>query len=369
MLVLLLPLLLLFVQPTHASDKNSIEITSFDKLMGIKTSKLNRFDQKDHALHEKYRSFYLNRCHLFSMKGYSYKIPRVFHLIWVGPKRFPDASIKNIRSWQNKHPNWVIKFWTDDETRIAPVSNVERRLIHDIPFKFVKDCLIRTDNYGEQADLIRYEILYNEGGVYLDHDIECFESIDNIVAHFDFFAPIEPLHSSSIHDSEWNITNCIIGSRAGHPILKNTLESIQKNWEYWTNEFPESDRGSVLRRVLNRTFKPFGRAVDEYLGEGSEMLLPSAMIFPSHYSDRCVKELREKHLAFADHKWENTWFKEVPLTMEERVLESINHLKSQNRSLHKRVNINKLILLALVTAQCYLIVQIWIWKRKKHVNR
>lgn len=360
-----LSFLLFLLASGTTKEKKCIEIGNFEKLMGLKSAKLKRFGDDDIALLNRYKSFYLKRCLALQFPGNETKVPKVFHFIWVGPKKFPETSLKNVISWQKHNPDWKIKFWTDSESRESPLPFMERHFINEIPFQLVREYLSKTENYGEQSDLIRYEILYHEGGVYLDHDIECFESLDNLVAHFDFFAPFEPLHESPIKTSEWTITNCLIGSKPHHPILKKTLQNIKDHWEYWSNTYSAEDRATVLRRVLHRTFKPFGNAVNEHLGKGDEFILPAAMIFPSYYSRRTEKQLKENHLALANHKWENTWFKDVPLTMEERLFDEIQKIKRQGQSLHKKLHLNKLLGWFTIAIQLYLIGQVWYWKRKK----
>ena len=355
--------LLLNLQAIQSNPE--FDIYNFEKLMGLKAAKLKRFDEDDCALLKKYKDFYTKRCHLLSVKEFIPKVPKVFHFIWVGPKKFPENSIKNVESWMKYHPDWTFKFWTDSEFRESPVDSMEKHLINEIPFQYVRPFLKMTDNYGEQSDLIRYEILYNEGGIYLDHDIECFEPFDNLVGNFDFFAPFEPLHESPIKTSEWTITNCLIAARPNHPILKTTLHNIQEHWVYWSNNFSAEDRATVLRRVLHRTFKPFGNAVNDYLGKGDEFILPAAMIFPTYYSKRTEKDLKASHLAMANHKWENTWFKDVPLTMEEKTYEEIIKVKKLNQTLQKKLHSNKMFMALLVMMQVYLIGQVWYWKRRK----
>src|ERR1700688_3432968 len=46
-------------------------------------------------------------------KGLHAEIPRVFHVIWLGPSAFPAQSAAMMRTWLQKHPGWQMKLWTD----------------------------------------------------------------------------------------------------------------------------------------------------------------------------------------------------------------------------------------------------------------
>ncbi|MBI3211434.1 MAG: hypothetical protein HYZ47_01955, partial [Simkania negevensis] len=149
---------------------------SFDRLLGlegggdafIKTEKDRddlRFYQK---LYEK-------------NKGYQFlsspvlKIPAEVHLIWLGPRSFPKESVKHIRSWMSYHPDWTFHFWTDRE-RPPPCNGMQVHYVKDFPFQFLKKYYELSNNWGEKSDILRYEILYQEGGVYIDHDASCIRS-------------------------------------------------------------------------------------------------------------------------------------------------------------------------------------------------
>src|SRR5262249_22129580 len=101
------------------------------------------------------------------------RVPQVVHFIWLGPKPFPLKSVENVRTWMGKHPDWTFNFWTDRE-RPLPVPGMQVRMVKDFQFLKLAECFSKTANFGEKSDVLRYEILYQEGGVYVDHDVKCF---------------------------------------------------------------------------------------------------------------------------------------------------------------------------------------------------
>ena len=82
--------------------------------------------------------------------------------------------MKCIETWKIMHSNWLIKIWTDDNVKELYFDN--------------RDIFDKADNYGMKSDILQYEILYKEGGVYTNIDYECLQSIENIINNCKFFA-------------------------------------------------------------------------------------------------------------------------------------------------------------------------------------
>ena len=91
-------------------------------------------------------------------------IPKTIHYIWLGGKPLPKIAEKCIKSWQRFCPDYKIKRW--DETNLDLNK-----------YQFVKDA-IQAKKYAFASDVLRTEILYNEGGIYLDIDVEIIKPID-----------------------------------------------------------------------------------------------------------------------------------------------------------------------------------------------
>lgn len=92
-------------------------------------------------------------------------IPKVFHRIWLGPHPIPEEYIRYGQTWLDKHPGWGM--WTWRENDFALPQNWE--LYRD------------AKTYSERSDILRYEILQDCGGVYVDCDYECLQSIEPLI--------------------------------------------------------------------------------------------------------------------------------------------------------------------------------------------
>jgi hypothetical protein len=70
---------------------------------------------------------------------------------------------------------------------------------------------------AQRADILRYEILYRFGGVYLDVDMECLKRIDGLLEGVQAFAAEEQPGELAIG---------ILGATPGHPWLKDVIERL-----------------------------------------------------------------------------------------------------------------------------------------------
>ena len=103
-------------------------------------------------------------------------IPKIIHQLWIGPKPRPS---KFMDSWRDKHPEFEYILWNEQE--------LARR-------RFPLRCINKINEIEEingKADIIRWEILYHFGGVFLDADSICIEPLDSFVNSGKPFAGFE----------------------------------------------------------------------------------------------------------------------------------------------------------------------------------
>ncbi len=88
-------------------------------------------------------------------------IPKIIHQIWVGDQsKRPDSLIQ---TWIDMNPSWEHRLWTD--------ANLPE--------------LINSEQYNSmnelagKADILRYELLFNHGGFFIDADSECILPLDD----------------------------------------------------------------------------------------------------------------------------------------------------------------------------------------------
>ena len=101
-------------------------------------------------------------------------IPKIIHIVWVGDERKrPDNCIQ---TWRMLHPDWEVKVWGNDSlTEYAWVNA-----------KHIQAMWLRELN--GVADMMRWEILYREGGFAVDADSICLRPLNEEWLKLEAFA-------------------------------------------------------------------------------------------------------------------------------------------------------------------------------------
>lgn len=283
----------------------------YEQLLDPFLAEENPLSNEDVAELQFYKGNFIKNIHLLSATdAKEVRIPKVIHVIWLGPKAFPTSSIKNLQLWKKFHPDWLFKFWTDFNERPCPIEGMEKHIIKDSDFEKLGRFYHQSKNYAEKSDLLRYEILFREGGVYIDHDIECYRSFGPFHLAYDFYAGLEPIHESPTRDTQFSIGNCIIGVKPKHPILSNTIERIENNWDRFQQKFPQNDNLSNFLRVLNRTFDSFHFSARAHLGEENniDIIFPTAFFYgKTAFTQKHHYYLKKAKVLYANHFWSHTW--------------------------------------------------------------
>mgnify|MGYP004567066963 CR=1 FL=1 len=94
-------------------------------------------------------------------------IPKIIHYCWFGGNPLPDSAIKCINSWKKFFPDYTIKEW--NETNFDFNCNAYVREAYE------------SKKWAFVSDYARFWILYHNGGIYFDTDVEVLKSFDDIL--------------------------------------------------------------------------------------------------------------------------------------------------------------------------------------------
>jgi len=136
-------------------------------------------------------------------------IPKIIHQIWIGTKPAPTEFMD---TWRDKNPDFDYIRWNEEEI-VKRDMNIE--------------CSERIDEMEEingKADIIRWEILYKYGGVFLDADSICIEGINDVLLKCKCFAGWE-------HEKlrPGLIATGTMGFPPKHPLVKEAIDWIKTN--------------------------------------------------------------------------------------------------------------------------------------------
>jgi mannosyltransferase OCH1-like enzyme len=98
-------------------------------------------------------------------------IPKVFHQIWLGDKPVPDQFKRWADRWLELNPGWRMEWWTD--SRLPALVNQKE--------------FEGADKMAAKSDILRYELIWKHGGIYIDSDMEPLRGIKELLADVNAF--------------------------------------------------------------------------------------------------------------------------------------------------------------------------------------
>lgn len=228
--------------------------------------------------------------------------PKIIHQIWVGPKTPPEVFKQSQESIKKYHPDWEYKLWTDKD---IPELKLYNQKFYDL-----------INNYGAKSDILRYELLYRYGGIYLDIDFIVLKPLDEL-CQYDLWSAIQPL------DCRGGLCNGVIGSIPGHPILEDCIKSLKascnKHLKNLKDPTPHIVR-AVGPFLFERSFLKF-----IHNKQMNIMALPASFFFPldlhqgtgqlmayKEHSDEIINSLVMPE-SLAIHCWAGSWWNVTPL--------------------------------------------------------
>lgn len=129
-------------------------------------------------------------------------VPKVIHCVWVGGKKFPRLPRKCIKSWKKHLPDYQIKIWNEKNFPID--SN-----------RFCAEAY-QAKQYAFVSDYIRMYVLYHEGGIYMDTDVEVLRPFTEEMIGGDGFAGFE---------TDYRLCTAVLGCAPGQAVFGQMLDS------------------------------------------------------------------------------------------------------------------------------------------------
>lgn len=153
-------------------------------------------------------------------------IPRRIHQIWLGgplPKEYAEWSA----SWQRLHPpeaGWTYTLWTDEDLPKFPLCESLTDASSAFLAGHLRSLLARCTSHAQRSDLLRLDILWTLGGLYVDTDFEALADFAPFHAggawqHTEFYAGF-----SNVGVVECN--NGLIASVPQQALIGRLIQSI-----------------------------------------------------------------------------------------------------------------------------------------------
>lgn len=213
-------------------------------------------------------------------------IPKIIHYCWFGGKPLPELAQKCIVSWRKYLPEYEIKEWNE--------SNFD---VNCIPY--TREAY-KAKKYAFVSDYARFKILYEEGGLYFDTDVEVIKSMDDIISKGPFMG------CERDGDELADITPSVapglgLGAIPGLGLYKDLLDL------YATLRFSD-DKGKLnLKTVVDYTTEIFCK--QGLLNTKELQQVAGIWIYPKEYFNPIshVNELNITNNTYSIHHYAGTW--------------------------------------------------------------
>lgn len=208
-------------------------------------------------------------------------IPKTIHYCWFGRGPKPKLVRKCIASWKKYCPDYTIIEWNEDNFDISSAPLFVRQAYEAKKWAFA-------------TDYIRLRILYDNGGIYMDTDVELIRSPELLLNNKVYFG----------FEYDYRVASGLgCGAEKHAPVLLELMEP------YETKPFilPDGDKDQTWNSIKEtEVLIKHGLVLDghEQLLENTIHIYPVEYLHPFHWGDK-APHLTEKTISihWYDHSW------------------------------------------------------------------
>lgn len=129
-------------------------------------------------------------------------IPRIIHYCWFGGNPLPKLAEKCIKSWMKFCPDYQIIRWDESNYDVSLAPLYVRQAYEAKKWAFV-------------TDYVRLQVVYENGGIYLDTDVELIKPLDSFLKHGAYFG---------FENAKYVATGLGFGAEKGNAVLMEMME-------------------------------------------------------------------------------------------------------------------------------------------------
>lgn len=236
--------------------------------------------------------------HEFSFPSGIQRIPKKIHYCWFGGKEIPEHLQKYMETWSKYCPDYEIIRW--DETNYDYTKH-----------PYMKQAY-QCKKWGFVSDYARLDIIYQQGGIYLDTDVELISSLDPL------------LRSDVFLGFGFNYvvnTGVGFGAIAKHPLIQALRDDYDQkvflNKDGTMNLKPCMDYQHVILEQFGFVRNNRFQNINNCILYPSEVLSPRGYFgIKTHYTEKSI----------AVHHDENSWVDEKVRKERQFFIENISQI-------------------------------------------
>ena len=202
-------------------------------------------------------------------------IPRIFHRIYLD-EPIPEEFEVYWERFRDLHPGWNFRTW--DKSR-------------ELEWLVCREEFEQASTWAGKSDILRYELLYAIGGVYVDTDVEPLRPFDDLMR--------DPRPFIGWEDRNL-LCPTVMGAPPHHPAIGLLLEQLPRWFRKYRNARPNRQTGPYF--------------VTRFLQERTDVrFLDPDVFYPVHWSEK--RRLAERNFppnSLAVHHWAAGWLPDGP---------------------------------------------------------
>lgn len=212
-------------------------------------------------------------------------IPKKIHYIWLGGNPLPPLAKKCLSSWQKFMPDYEIVRWDE--------SNLDFNTCDYASEAY------RAKKWAFASDYARFKILYEQGGVYLDTDVELIRSLEPILE----LGPYMGFEIDCTDEENGSVAAGLgLAANPGLGLYKDILDSYER--DHFVKDDGSCDLTTVVERVTDILR---GKGLREVSGIQE---VAGVRIYPTEYF--CPKDPRNLRLnltenSYSIHHFDGSW--------------------------------------------------------------
>jgi hypothetical protein len=211
-------------------------------------------------------------------------IPKTIHYCWFGGKPKPKSVLRCIDSWKKYCPDYEIKEWNEQNFDVNRIS-------------YTRDAY-QAGKYAFVSDVARFWVLYHEGGVYFDTDVEVIRSINTLVERGPFIGWERADSFGNIHVAP----GLGLAAPKGFPLYQEILDGFAKLSYYWEDGKINS---YTMIPMVTDMLKGKGLKID-----GSLQIVDGLTIYPTDYlcpMDSLTGKITKTEKTYTIHHYSMSW--------------------------------------------------------------
>lgn len=205
-------------------------------------------------------------------------IPKIIHYCWFGRGKKSKLAKKCIESWKRYFPDYQIIEWNEDNFDVNKYEYT----------KYMYD----NNKYAFLSDFVRLQVVYENGGIYFDTDVEVIKPLYEIVEKGAFFG---------FENDEFVNSGLGFGAEKGNNIVKIML----KEYSYFPKSF-EEEKGPIGCPELNTR----GLSKCGLVKNGKLQQMQGVTVYPKEYFnpyDNIINKLDITENTYTIHWYSGSW--------------------------------------------------------------